>query len=69
MEWGSPIKGYVKRKNTSPFKKMANFFLIFTHNSATWFLLLSAPVISVLLVDVAFNRLAPVTHQDQGIVL
>jgi hypothetical protein len=27
MEWGSPIKGYVKRKNTCPFKKMAIFFL------------------------------------------
>jgi len=66
---GSPVKGQVKQKNTSPLKKTGHFFLIFTHNSTTSYPFLSAPVISVLSVEVVLNRLAPVTHQDQGIVL
>ncbi len=33
---GSPIKGHVKRKNTSPLKKMVLFFFIFTSTTARY---------------------------------
>jgi hypothetical protein len=64
--FGSPIKGRVKRKNTSPWKKKLLFFL--THALFVIFqnrqhLSLSAPVISSC---GSRKWSAPVTHQVQG---
>ena len=60
-----PIKRPLSRENTSPAQKMMSFILQGQYPDWNETLLLSAPVLSSVLVQ-ALTDLLPGTHQDQG---